>query len=88
MITAEEQIQQNLARLLQCSPAELKEMLDSEIEIDSRHTQTMSEMIAKSLVSISRNPSATKECRMRALRCAKEYLQYAESRDPEEGTQQ
>ena len=74
MITAEEQIQQNLTHLLHCSSAELREMLDSEIEIDSRHTQTMNEMIAKSLVSISRNPAATKECRMRALQAAKQYL--------------
>lgn len=73
-MNAVEQIQQNLTHLLHCSPTELREMLDSEVEIDSRHAQTMSEMIAQALVSISRNPAATKECRMRALRCSKQYL--------------
>lgn len=87
MTITEQQIEDSVAELLnKLSPDELNGILDSSIEIDAEHhTLTLREVIAQSLVSISRNTKATKECRTRALRCAKQYLNL---RDSAEGTQQ
>jgi hypothetical protein len=74
MMNAEEQIQQHVAHLLRLSPAKLRELLETYVEIDSKHTLTLREIFAQELISISRNPHVTKECRRRALRCAKQYL--------------
>jgi hypothetical protein len=64
------------------SPDELNGLLDSSIEIDANHhTLTLREVVAKSLVSISREPKATRECRRHALQYAKLFL-----KDSAEGT--
>lgn len=74
-----QQIERDVKALVNAlSGTDLNEMLDTPVEIDSRHTLTVREMIAKTSVSISRNPGATKDCRKRALRVAKLYLKDSE----------
>jgi|HubBroStandDraft_4_1064222.scaffolds.fasta_scaffold407414_2 hypothetical protein len=71
-----EQIEESTATLLdKFTPDELNGLLDSRTEIDAEHhTLTLRELIAQSMVNISRSPHASKECRTRALQCAKQYL--------------
>ena len=74
-----EQIERDVKALVKAiSVTDLNEMLDTAVEIDSTHTHTVRELIAKTLVSISRNPGATKDCRNRALQVAKSYLKDSE----------
>jgi hypothetical protein len=70
-MTIEDQIDHDVNLLLQLSPGELNELLDAAVEVDSEHTLTAREVIAKCMVEISRHPLATRECRARALRTAK-----------------
>lgn len=83
-MTPAEQIEQHIAAVLQHSPEAINEALDSSVEIDSEHYLTLREYIAKDLLRISRNQHATKDCRARALRCAKQYLGMTQSRNYEE----
>lgn len=78
-MTNAEQIERDVKVLLNSvTPSDLNEMLDTAVELDSRHTLTVRELIAQSMISISRNPFASKDCRARALRVAKRYLKDSE----------
>ncbi len=70
----EEQLNHDVNLLLQLSPEELRDLLSVAVEVDSAHTQTLGELVAKCLVSISRHPLATKQVRARAFNAAKEYI--------------
>jgi len=74
MINPVEHIEHTMKLLMKASSFELREALGTAVEIDPLHTLTVRELIAKELISISFNPHATKDCRTRALRCAKLYL--------------
>ena len=70
----QEQLNHDVKLLLQLSPEESRDLLSVAVEVDSAHTQTLGELVAKCLVSISRNPLATKQVRVRAFNVAKAYI--------------
>jgi hypothetical protein len=55
-------------------PAELRELLDEHVVYENGEYLLLREQCAKHLLSIARNPAATKDCRARALHAAKQYL--------------
>jgi hypothetical protein len=62
------------------SPTDLRELLDEHVVLNEDGEYILlREQCAKHLLSISRNPAATKNCRARALHAAKQYLHGFES---------
>ena len=65
-------------------PDVLRDLFEAHVFIDSdRRYLLMREAIAEDLMRIARNPAATKDCRLRALNAAKQYLnpEYLEEQD-------
>jgi hypothetical protein len=56
-------------------PEVLRELLEDHVVLDEEgHYILLREQFAKTMMRIARNPDATKDCRTRAFRCAKQYL--------------
>lgn len=76
------QIEEAVSRLRKLPPTHLRELLNTAVPLDETHTAAAKDLAAKSLISIARNPLATRKTRGDAMRLAKQYLN-----DFTEGTQ-